>query len=176
MDVLAKRSSAVSGAPVRVDRLDCRALTARVRIGDTPVLLAKPQTFMNVSGESVKGLIVKHGVALDRLLVVLDEAALPLGRLRLRASGSSAGQKGLQSVIDCLGTNEVPRLRVGIAGEHQKPGELGEYVLSRFSKAERPVAERMVAAAADAAETFVRDGLDAAQAAFNRVDKDEPRP
>lgn len=156
-------------ARVRVDRLDCRALTARTRLAGAPVLLAKPQTYMNVSGESVKGLAVKYDVPLERLLVVSDDVALPLGTLRLRGQGSSGGQKGLQSVIDCLKVKDFPRLRVGVGGSDFRPGdELSDYVLSRFSKAERTLHQEAVLTAADAVETFVEKGLDAAMTRFNR--------
>ena len=86
LDALVRRLSADPSRPTRVDRLDCRALTGRVRIGDAPVLLAKPQTYMNLSGESVKGLLVKHSVPRERMLVVSDDVALPVGRLRIRRS------------------------------------------------------------------------------------------
>ena len=94
-DVVEAFARRVEGDRPRIDRLECRALTGRVRLGDRPILLAKPQTFMNESGQSVKGLAVKYGVPLDRLIVVLDENALPLGSIRLRRGGSSAGHQGL---------------------------------------------------------------------------------
>ncbi len=166
VDALASRAAA------RVDRLDCRALTARARIAGRPLLLAKPQTYMNLSGESVKGLIAKYDVPLADLVVISDDAALPLGRLRLRASGSSGGQKGLQSLIDCLGTNAFPRLRLGIAGERAPAatgGDLSDYVLGRFSKAERPLYEEARANAVLAIETFFRDGIGTAMNQFNQA-------
>ena len=169
LDALVRRLSADPSRPTRVDRLDCRALTGRVRIGDAPVLLAKPQTYMNLSGESVKGLLVKHSVPRERMLVVSDDVALPVGRLRIRPSGSSGGQKGLQNVIDCLGTDDFPRLRIGIAGEHFRPGEdKADYVLERFSKAERSALASAVDTACEAIETFVLEGIDAAMNRFNR--------
>lgn len=174
IDALAGRS-AVPGTRPRVDRLDCRALTGRVKIGGRPVILAKPQTYMNLSGESVKGLAAKHEVTPDRMLVVVDDVALPVGRLRLRASGSAGGQKGLASVLECFRTQSVPRLRIGIAGDHFQPGEdKADYVLARFSKSERPVVESAVSEACDAIEVFVTDGIDAAMARFNRTP--EPAP
>lgn len=169
VDAFARRLAPPGAASVRVDRLDCRALTGRARLGEVAVLLAKPQTYMNVSGESVKGLLLKHEVPLERLLVVLDDTALPLGRLRIRPSGSSGGQKGLQSLIDCLRTDAVPRLRLGIAGEHLRPGdEKADYVLSRFSRAERPVIDAAVDTACDAVACFLTQGLEEAMNRFNR--------
>lgn len=175
MDAFARRLAPPGGAPPRVERLDCRALTARGRLGGLPVLLAKPQTYMNLSGESVKGLVVRHEVPLDRLLVVVDDTALPLGRLRLRSSGSSGGQKGLQSVIDCLKTDAFPRLRLGIAGEHLRAGdEKADYVLSRFSKAERAVVQGAVETACDAVECVLTAGLETAMNTFNRPSEVSP--
>ncbi len=175
LDALVRRLAADPSRPTRVDRLDCRALTGRVKIGATPVLLAKPQTYMNLSGESVKGLLLKHGVPPERMLVVSDDVALPVGRLRIRPSGSSGGQKGLQNVIDCLGTDGFPRLRIGIAGDHFRPGEdKADYVLERFSKAERAALAPVLGTACEAIESFVADGLDAAMNRFNRPPETAP--
>ena len=175
LDALVRRLAADPARPARIDRLDCRALTGRVRIGETPVLLAKPQTYMNLSGESVKGLLVKHAVPRERMLVVSDDVALPVGRLRIRPSGSSGGQKGLQSIIDCLGNDDFPRLRMGIAGPHFRPGEdLADYVLERFSKAERSLLASAVDVACEAIETFVTEGIDAAMNRFNRAPETVP--
>jgi PTH1 family peptidyl-tRNA hydrolase len=174
IDALAGRSSAAGGR-VRVDRLDCRALTGRVRIGSKPVLLAKPQTYMNLSGESVKGLAMKHEVPPERVLVVLDDVALPVGRIRVRPGGSAGGQKGLQNILECFKTQTVPRLRIGIAGEHFAPGEdRADYVLARFSKSERPLIEAAIAEACDAVETFVTDGVEAAMSRYNRPPDEIP--
>lgn len=175
LDALVRRLAADPGRPTRIDRLDCRALTGRVKIGATPVLLAKPQTYMNLSGESVKGLLRKHAVPPERMLVVSDDVALPVGRLRIRPSGSSGGQKGLQNVIDCLGTDAFPRLRVGIAGDHFRPGEdKADYVLERFSKAERAALVPVLATACEAIETFVAEGLEVAMNRFNRSPETVP--
>lgn len=172
--VLAFARKAVGGPP-RLDRLDCRALTGRVKLGDLPVIVARPQTYMNASGESVKGLTAKYDVPLERLIVVSDDAALPVGTIRLRRSGSSGGQKGLQSVIDCFGTDEFPRLRLGVRGENFQPGEpKDDYVLSRFSKKERPAIDEAIATACAALDLFVTDGIDAAMNRFNRSPEEDP--
>ncbi len=168
-DVVQAFARRVAGGPARLDRLDCRALTGRVRMGDRAILVARPQTYMNASGESVKGLALKYDVPLERLVVVSDDTALPVGTIRVRRSGSSGGQKGLQSVLECFGTNEFPRLRLGVRGENFQPGEpLDAYVLSRFSKKERPLIDDAIATACDALETFVTDGIDTAMNRFNR--------
>jgi len=174
-DVVQAFARKVAGRPPRLDRLDCRALTGRVKVGDQTVVVARPQTYMNASGESVKGLALKYGVSLERLVVVSDDAALPVGALRLRRSGSSGGQKGLQSVIDCFGTSAIPRLRLGVRGENFQPGEaLDTYVLSRFSKVERPVVDEATALACEALSVFVTEGIDAAMNRFNRSPEEDP--
>ena len=174
-DVVEAFAKKAGGGAARIDRLDCRALTGRLRVGERAVLVARPQTYMNLSGESVKGLVTKYAVPLDRLVVVSDDTALPVGRLRLRRSGSSGGQKGLQSVLEILGTPEFPRLRLGVRGEAFRPGEdLADYVLSRFSKAERPVLDETIGTACEALETFVIEGIDAAMNRFNRSPEEDP--
>jgi len=157
-------------AGIAVKRLECRALTGRGRIGDEAVVLAKPVTYMNASGEAIAGLLTKLKLEPDALLVVSDEIDLPLGTLRLRPRGSSAGQKGLKSIEACLGTREFARLRIGVRGErYSREHELGDYVLDRFSKAERPIADASLDRAADAVRTWVLDGLDAAMNRFNAL-------
>ena len=174
-DVVEAFAKKAGGGAARIDRLDCRSLTGRVRVGERPVLVARPQTYMNLSGESVKGLATKYAVPLERLIVVSDDVALPVGSLRLRRSGSSGGQKGLQSVLECFGTSEVPRMRLGVRGENFQPGEpKDDYVLSRFSKKERPVVDETIGTACEALETFVLEGIDAAMNRFNRSPEEDP--
>jgi PTH1 family peptidyl-tRNA hydrolase len=170
VDAFAARASQVSGlGAVRLDRLDCRALTGRVRVEGTPVLLAKPQTYMNLSGESVKGLATKYDVPLSRMLIVNDDVALPVGRIRVRPSGSSGGQKGLQNIIDCFRTDEFPRLRIGVGGDTFRQGDdKADYVLSRFSKAERPQIQEAIEESCQALETWIKCGLDIVMTQFNR--------
>ncbi len=168
-DVVQAFAERAAGGPPRLDRLDCRALTGRVRVGDRAILVAKPQTYMNASGESVKGLATKYAIPLSSLVVVSDDAALPVGTIRIRRSGTSGGQKGLQSVIECFGTNEFPRLRLGVRGDNFQPGEpLDTYVLSRFSKKERPAIDAAITTACEALEVLVTEGIDAAMNRFNR--------
>jgi PTH1 family peptidyl-tRNA hydrolase len=158
------------GAGISVKRLECRALTGRGRIGEEPVVLAKPVTYMNASGEAVAGLLTKLKLGPEALLVVSDEIDLPLGTLRLKPGGSSAGQKGLKSVESCLGTREFARLRIGIRGErYSRERELGDYVLDRFSKSEREAADAALDRAADAVRTWVTDGIAAAMNRFNAL-------
>jgi PTH1 family peptidyl-tRNA hydrolase len=127
--------------------------------------LCKPQTYMNLSGESVSALGHYYKIEPSQVLVVLDDLALPLGRLRLREKGSAGGHNGLQSVIDHLGTNEVPRLRLGIGAAS---AEATGHVLGRFTAAERPVLEEAVARATDAIELAQTDGFPAAMNRYNQ--------
>lgn len=131
-----------------------------------PVALAKPLTFMNRSGQAVAALLDRYDVEPDRLLVVYDDLALPLGSLRLRQRGSAGGHNGVRSVIDYLGSTEFPRLRIGV-GDSFPPGGQVDFVLSPFDDAEREAVEAALNAAADAALTVVRDGLVAAMNRHN---------
>ena len=139
------------------------ALIARVRSKD--LLLAKPMTFMNASGEAVGGLLRYFKIDVADLLVVVDEIQLPLGKLRARARGSAGGHNGLKSVIAHLG-DQFARLRLGVGrGGEQK--NLADHVLSKFEKRESADVERMTARAADAAEMFITSGIGAVMNAFN---------
>ena len=153
-----------------------QALVGKVREGDEPVLVAKPVTFMNLSGESVAGLAGFYKVAVPDVLVVLDEVALPLGRLRAGRGGSHGGHNGLKSVIARLGTSDVPRLRIGVGrGEGRK--ELADHVLGTFAEEERDEVEAAVLRAADAAVMFVTEGIERVMNAFNAAnDKQDPDP
>lgn len=167
---------------VRVDRLDCQALTARLSglpgaapesqerpesIG--PVLLAKPQTWMNRSGYAARCLVERHGIAPEAVLVVYDEVNLPLGRLRLRRSGSPAGHRGIESILENLRSDQVPRLRVGIAPADTPVSseELVDFVLAPFAAAEEEALAPIVHSAAEACEVWLREGIEAAMNRYN---------
>jgi PTH1 family peptidyl-tRNA hydrolase len=128
------------------------------RYGSEPVLLAKPLTFMNLSGEAVAALTRYYDVVPGDVLIILDEAALPFGRLRARARGSAGGHNGLKSIIERLGTTEFPRLRLGV-GRGDDRRDLADHVLSGFEREEREELESFVTRAADAAEMFVAEGI-----------------
>ncbi|MGH7128087.1 MAG: aminoacyl-tRNA hydrolase [Planctomycetaceae bacterium] len=142
------------------------AETVEVRLGDEKVLLVAPQTYMNRSGRSVRQAVDFFKLPLDDLLIVCDDMNLDCGRLRLRGAGSAGGQKGLADIIRHLGTEAFPRLRLGIG---RPPGRMAatDYVLSRFRSEETEAIEHALALAADAVETWVGDGLDAAMNRFN---------
>ena len=165
VDELARRASVgFESAPVD-------ALIARIRspegVGD-PVLLAKPLTFMNRSGEAVGGLMRYFKVAPADLLVIVDEIQLPLARLRARPRGSAGGHNGLKSIVEHLG-QDFARLRVGV-GRGDARRDLADHVLAKFDRDEADEARAMMERAADAAETFITSGIEAVMNRFNAAD------
>jgi PTH1 family peptidyl-tRNA hydrolase len=145
-------------------------LEARTRFEDVPVILAKPLSFMNLSGQAVQAFSAFYKIATEDLLVIVDDAELPLGRLRARKDGGAGGHNGLKSVIECLGTNAFARLRIGVG---RGPGELANHVLGRFRPDEHDVISAAVRRAADATEVFIARGIEPAMNAFNAAVKDE---
>jgi peptidyl-tRNA hydrolase, PTH1 family len=139
--------------------------------GVEQVLLVKPQTFMNLSGRSVWQIVDFYKLPLADLLVVCDDIALPLGKLRVRAKGSDGGQKGLRNIQECLGTQEYARLRLGI-GSPDEHLDAADYVLSRFKPGERSAVEDAIAKAAQGVLSWVRHGIDVC---MNQVNG-EPKP
>ena len=136
------------------------------KYGDDPLLLAKPLTFMNRSGDAVSALMRYYDIATGDVLVVVDEAALPFGRLRARARGSAGGHNGLKSLVERLGTTEFARLRLGVGrGDPQR--DLADHVLATFEPEERPVLEEFIARAADAAEMFAVEGIETVMNRYN---------
>jgi peptidyl-tRNA hydrolase, PTH1 family len=148
------------------------AMVARWRVANA--VLAKPLTFMNLSGPAVNALLQFYKIELPDLLVVVDEVHLALGRLRARAAGSAGGHNGLQSLIESLGTTGFARLRVGV-GRGDARRDLADHVLSRFDAGERSVVTQSVARAADAVEMFVDEGIATAMNRFNRKEDAETR-
>jgi len=142
------------------------AIVARWRASDT--LLVKPLTFMNHSGQAIGELLRYFKIEIGDLLVVVDEAQLPLGKLRARSRGSAGGHNGLKSVIAHLG-EEFSRLRVGV-GRGDDRRDLADHVLARFDRDEAAEAERMITRAADASETFITSGIEAVMNTFNGGD------
>ena len=151
---------------IKPNRLQSRSLIAHTLVGENKVILAKPQTFMNLSGEAVAALMRFYKVELGNLLVAHDDLDLPLGTLRLRPTGGSAGQKGLSSIIQVLGTQEFPRLRVGIG---RPPGRMdaADYVLQSLSKGEQETIQFVLIKAEEAVMTFMEEGITKAMNQFN---------
>jgi PTH1 family peptidyl-tRNA hydrolase len=144
---------------------DFEAEIAEIRLNEEKVLLVFPQTYMNLSGRTVGRLVKFYQLPVEDVLVVCDDLNLPLGRLRLRGSGSAGGQKGLHHIVQCLGTQDVSRLRIGIG---RPPGQMdpADYVLGRFSTKDREVIDLAASAAATAVEKWVALGV---QAAMNEI-------
>ncbi len=138
---------------------------------DRRVLLCEPQTYMNASGQAVAAVLAFYRVPRAALLVVVDDADLPLGELRLRPAGSSGGHHGLESVEQHLGAREYARLRIGI-GRQSGAGEITGYVLGRFSSTEAALADRVLTVASDQAETWLEAGIQKAMSQFNGVVRD----
>ena len=143
-----------------------KARVARAERGGRKALLCEPQTFMNLSGEAVGAVAAFYRVATAKLLVVVDDADLPLGEIRLRPSGSSGGHHGLESIEQHLGTREYARLRVGI-GRQDGAREISGHVLGRFSSTEKALADKVLTVAADQAECWLEAGIQKAMSQFN---------
>jgi PTH1 family peptidyl-tRNA hydrolase len=143
------------------------ARLARVKRDDRHVLLCQPETFMNSSGEAVRPLKDFYQVPLDRMLVVVDDADLPCGELRLRPGGSSGGHHGLESVQQHLGTPDFPRLRLGIGRDDRSGREITDYVLTAWRLAERAVMEKALTRACEQVECWLTEGIGRAMSRFN---------
>ncbi len=158
---------------VQVRNRQCRALTARAVIGSEPVLLAKPETYMNLSGMSVRELITKYEVRPEAdLIVIYDELDLPWGTIRIRQRGSSAGHNGMESVIDALGTQEFLRVRLGVAPD-RKIADGMKYLLAPFRKARLTTLDAVLDTAAEAVNVILKEGPAAAMNRFNRKPETE---
>ena len=158
---------------IRFDRKQGKARIGSGEVAGETVILAKPQTYMNLSGESVSRLVSKFGVTLDNLLVIHDDLDLPLGKIRIRQGGSSGGHKGVESIIANLGSEDFPRLRIGIG----RPGtdslnqcgedEIISYVLSGFAPQEKEVVSRTIPLVSDALLSLISEGIDTAMNKYN---------
>ncbi len=151
---------------IPLKRVKFKAQIGNGKLGDIPVIIAKPLTFMNNSGEAVAPLVRYFKVPLERLLVIHDDMDLPLGTLRMRPSGGSAGHNGMLSIFDKLGTNAIPRLRVGIG---RPPGRMdpADYVLQDFPRSEEELLSMVIAQACEAALAFITTGLEKAMNTYN---------
>jgi PTH1 family peptidyl-tRNA hydrolase len=153
---------------VAVDNRRCRALTGRTRIGPEEVILAKPETYMNLSGLAVRELVAEMDIEPQTgVIVIYDELDFPLGTVRVRERGSSAGHKGIETILNALGTEDFLRIRLGIAPDYQVRDNV-RYVLSPIKKAQYELVDEVLDTAADAVETIIRDGSAAAMNRFNQ--------
>jgi PTH1 family peptidyl-tRNA hydrolase len=161
IDRLAERSG------ISVGRRDCQAFVGQGMVAGHKVLLAKPQTFMNLSGESVQGLLVKNEIAAGDLILVYDELDLPWQSVRIRPNGSAAGHRGVDSVIHCVGTKDFPRVRLGVhGGRREKDG--AQIVLAKLKRAHRQELDELLDYASDAVESIIAEGVEKSMAKYNR--------
>ncbi len=152
---------------VKIDRLKCKALTRFVDYEGLRVLLVEPQTYMNASGAAVSALATYYKVKPERILVIFDDISLPVGRVRVRRDGSAGGHNGIKSIIQSLGTDQFPRVKVGVGAKPHPDYDLADWVLSKFSAQEEKALEPALEHAAAAALTVLTDGVDKAASAYN---------
>jgi peptidyl-tRNA hydrolase, PTH1 family len=167
VDFLAERHG------LRVERPESKSYVGLGPIGEQDVVLAKPQTYMNLSGLAVRELAERYEAPPERIAIVVDEVALPWGAVRIRERGSAGGHNGLKSVIGALGSDEFVRVRLGIQPDHPV-GDLAAYVLHRMRKSELEAAAELVERAADAVECMLKDGVRKAMNQFNRRPPEAP--
>src|SRR5262249_31316088 len=160
IDRLAQRA----GREIR--RRECQALTLRGKIGQAEVVLAKPQTLMNLSGVSVGGLVARYSLSPSDVIAVTDDLALPFGKLRIRRTGSAGGHNGLKSIIGVLGTEDFARLRLGIHPDHEI-ADSASFVLAEFPRRDREQLNETIDRAADAIEDYLNLGIAQAMARYN---------
>jgi PTH1 family peptidyl-tRNA hydrolase len=161
IDELAQR------AGIRVTWPEAKSYAGRGDLAGQEVILAKPQTMMNLSGVAVRMLLDKYEIEPSQMIVISDEAALPWGMLRIRERGSAGGHNGLKSVIGAVGSDEFIRVRLGV-GPEKVWGDLADYVLCPMGRAEREIAAQLVQDAGNAVETILKEGVDKAMTQFNR--------
>ena len=159
-DALEKRTG------VKFNKLKYRALTGEVTLGGQRVLVVKPQTYMNLSGEAVKLAGGFYKIPPERILVLYDDVSLPLGKLRIRASGSAGGHNGIKNIIAHLGTDAFPRIKVGVGAPQREDG-LVDWVIGSFTASERKVVDAAIERALDAAACVIEKGVSEAQNRFN---------
>ena len=151
----------------QVKREECRSLIGRAEIENRRAELVKPQTFMNLSGEAISCFLKKENRSAEKLIVISDDLALPLGTIRLRARGSAGGHNGLKSIIQCLRTEEFIRLRIGIQPEHPLQLDTKDFVLENFSKTDFITVEKVLEQSAKAIRAVLSDGIEKAMAKWN---------
>ena len=161
IDELAEREK------IPVQKLKYRALTNTALIGGRSVLLMKPTTYMNLSGESVGEAARFYKIPPERVLVISDDVALPQGKLRIRRSGSAGGHNGLKNIIAHLGSDQFPRVKVGVGGKPHPDSDMADWVLSKFTGPDKTAMEQTIDRAADAVTCLLAQGVDKAMASFN---------
>jgi PTH1 family peptidyl-tRNA hydrolase len=158
---------------LELEHREAQALTAAARLEGLDVLLAKPQTYMNLSGMAVARLVAKYGLDVGDLIVLVDDAALPLGSIRIRPRGSAGGHNGLRSIIGALGSDHFVRVRMGVSPE-QPVEDMVSYVLGRFREADLETVAEMLSQACEAVHVILREGSQKAMNRFNRRVSTQP--
>ena len=161
LDIFAKKHH------VRILSRQARALVGSFEYYGEQILLVKPQTFMNESGQAIGTLVRKHNLDADDVLVIYDDLDLPLGKIRIRMRGSSGGHKGMRSIISHLRSEDFPRIRIGIG----RSGEAIDHVLSRFSRKDKQIMDVTLQQAADALDMILQEGIEAAMNRYNRAEE-----
>ena len=161
VDELAERAN------LPVQKLKFKALTNTALIGGQSVLLMKPTTYMNLSGEAVGQAARFYKIPPERVLVISDDVALPQGKLRIRRSGSAGGHNGLKNIIAHLGSDQFPRVKVGVGGKPHPDSDMADWVLSKFTGPDKTAMEQTIHRAADAVTCLLEQGVDQAMANFN---------
>jgi peptidyl-tRNA hydrolase, PTH1 family len=153
---------------IKMTKVQAKAIIGLTPFESAKLVLVKPQTFMNLSGQAVASLARFYRVPFEQILVIHDDIDLPVASIRIRPAGGSAGQKGVASIIEKLGTQTFARMRIGVG---RPPGRMAapDYVLQQFDKSEQALMERVTEAASEAARVFVREGLNAAMNKYNGV-------
>ena len=152
---------------IRMTRSEAKALSGVGTLNGVPAVLAKPQTFMNLSGQSVQQLMAKHSLSIGDLILVYDDLALPWMNLRIRSKGSAGGHNGVKSVIESLGSQEFSRLRLGISPEHPI-ADAAKFVLSPIRRGQLEELDLLLGQAADAVESIIANGVEKSMTAYNR--------
>ncbi len=152
---------------VKVKKLKFRALFGECDISGHKVLLAKPQTYMNLSGESIRDMAAFYKVPVNNIIIINDDVSLEPGRVRIRAKGSAGGHNGLKSVIYQLNSDEFVRIRIGVGAPQNEEYDLADYVLGRFTKEEIPVLEEAIIRAAKAVDEIIQNGAESAMNKYN---------
>ena len=152
---------------VSINKLRLKALTAQATLGGEKVLLLKPQTYMNLSGESVSPAAAFYKVPPEHIIVVSDEVSLPIGKLRIRKSGSAGGHNGLKNIIAMLGTDAFPRIRMGVGAPPHADYDMADWVLSSFKNQDADDMRSLAVRVCDAVECYIAEGPDRAMNKFN---------
>ena len=160
-DALAKAKGAA------INRARFRALTGTLEIGGEKVMLMKPQTYMNLSGDAVSQAVKFYKIPPEHVIVVSDEGSLPIGKLRVRAKGSAGGHNGLKSIISCLGTDQFPRIRIGVGAPPHPDYDMADWVLSAFKNQDTLDMAKAAERAAEAVECYIRNGPERTMNLYN---------